>query len=216
MQIFEYRTKKVIRPIVKYPAFALFILLIFLLHKPLFIAMAKVLEVPKSNKKCDVIVVEGGPAFSEYFITQALKAYYSGQAKKIILVLHTYDLKPTIFGIRNYRQFVESAFDSLNIPTSDYELMMFDVPDPYTYNSAVALADTIKDVHSLLVFSDNFHMRRSFLTFKKVFEPKGISVYPYTYDIYLNSRNWWSSGNGWRRIFTEYIKLIFYWLNGYI
>ena len=93
---------------------------------------------------------------------------------------------------------------------------MLDVPDPYTYNSAVALADTIKNIKSLLVFSDNFHMRRSYLTFKKVFEPRGIEVFPYTYEIYLNSKNWWTSGNGWRRVFTEYIKLTFYWMNGYI
>jgi hypothetical protein len=216
VKIFDYKTKKVVKPTIKVPAIIILLIFIVLLHKPVFIAMAKVLEVPRSDEKCDVIVVEGGPAFSEYFVTQALKAYTSGQAEKIILVLHTYDLKPTIFGISNYRPFVEAAFDSLGIPKEDYKLLMLDVPDPYTYNSAVALADTIKNIESLLVFSDNFHMRRSYLTFKKVFEPKGVKVFPYTYDIYLNSKNWWTSGNGWRRVLSEYIKLIFYWINGYI
>ncbi len=216
MTIFEYKTKRVIKPVYKYPAILFFIVLIFLLQKPLLIALAEGLDMPRSSQKCDAIVVEGGPAFSEYFITQALTAYTSGQADKIILVLHTYDLEPTIFGIRNYRSYVEAAFDSLGIPNTDYHLYMFDVPDPYTYNSAVALADTLTDIKSLLVFNDNFHMRRSYLTFKKIFEAKNIQVYPFTFDIYLNSRNWWSSGNGWRRIVTEYTKLAFYWLNGYI
>lgn len=216
MKIFAYKTKKVIRPIIKYPAIAIFILLIVFLHKPILISIAEYLELPSSTKKCDVVIMEGGPALSEYFVTQALVPYYSGQAKKIILVLHTYDLKPTIFGVSNYRPLVEATFDSLGIPKSDYQLLMLDVQDPYTYNSAVALADTLKDIGSILVFNDNFHMRRSYLTFKKIFRKKNIDVYPYTYEIYLNSRNWWTSGNGWKRVVTEYIKLTFYWVHGYI
>lgn len=179
-------------------------------------AVAKFLELPRSHLSCDAIIIESGPAFSEYFVTQALEAYYSGQAKKIIMVLHSYDLKPTIFGIRNYRTFVESAFDSLGIPKQNYLLLMLDIQDPYTLNSAIALADTLADVRSILVFNDNFHIRRSTLTYQKIFAAKNIAVYPYTYEIYLNSSNWWKSANGWRRVIDEYIKLTFYWVKGYI
>ncbi|MBN1559719.1 YdcF family protein [candidate division KSB1 bacterium] len=179
--------------------------------------MAEFLTLPRSDARCDVIVVEeGGPAFSDYFVTQALQAYHSGQARKIVLALHAYESQPTIFGIQNYRRFIELTLDSLNIPPHDYQFYLLNIQDPYTYNSAVALSDTLKNIRSLLLFSDNFHMRRSYLTYKKVFDRKNIAVHPYTFDIYLNSSNWWTSVNGWRRIITEYIKLIFYWMKGYI
>lgn len=216
MKIFQHKTKRVIKPVFRYAALAALLILAAAMTKPALIVLAKFLELPRSHVRCDAIIIESGPAFSEYFVTQALQAYYSGQAKKIIMVLHSYDLKPTIFGIRNYRTFVESALDSLGIAKQDVMLLLPDIQDPYTYNSAVALADTLRDIHSVLVFNDNFHIRRSYLTYKKIFAAKNIAVYPYTYEIYLNSSNWWTSANGWRRVIDEYIKLIFYWIKGYI
>lgn len=216
MDIFQYKTKKVVKPIYKYPALLVFLLLLVLFARPVLVSLAKFLELPQSDAHCDVIVVEGGPALSEYFMTQALKPYLAGQVDKIVLIIHTYDLNPTIFGIKNYRPFVDAALDSLGIPPDDYDLLMLDIQDPYTYNSAVALKNTLKNIRSILVFNDNFHMRRSYLTFKKVFADTDITIHPYTYEIYLNAENWWTSGNGWRRVVGEYIKLTFYWIKGYI
>ncbi|MBN1466999.1 YdcF family protein [candidate division KSB1 bacterium] len=217
MTLYYYKTKKVVKPIYKLFLAAAIISAGLLLIKPIGVGLADFLSLPKSDATCDVIVVEeGGAALSDYVVTEAIKVYHAGQAKKIILVLHGDDLKPTAFGIANYRRHVESAFDSLKIPTHDYQFLMLNVQDPYTYNSARALADTLTNIHSLLLFDDNFHMRRSYLTFKKVFERRNIAVHPYTFEIYLNSKNWWTSANGWRRVITEYTKLIFYWMKGYI
>jgi hypothetical protein len=217
LAIYYYKTRKTIKPIYKLLLGAIVIAAALLLAKPIAVALADFLTIPRSATRCDVIVVEeGGSVFSDYIISQALEAYYTGQAKKIILALHAYESRIAIFGMQDYRKFVESTLDSLKIPAQDYKFYLLNIQDPYTYNSALALADTLKDIRSLLLLNDNFHMRRSYLTFKKVFKKKNIAVYPYTVDIYLNSKNWWTSANGWRRVITEYIKLIFYCMKGYI
>ena len=211
-----YRQKKVVKPLYKLCIVLFLLVIAFLLVKPVCVSLAAFLSMPKSETHCDAILVEGGSVFSEYIVEQALEAYYAGQAKAILFVMYSSELSSAIFGIHDYRALVLSAIDSLNIPAADYKLLMLDIQDPYTYNAARVLADTLTDIQSLLILSDNFHIRRSFLTFNKVFKAKNIAVYPYTYDIYLTPTNWWRSANGWRRVLNEYIKLIFYWIKGYI
>ena len=216
LNLFSYKTKRVLRFRYRLLLFALLALVLALVAKPSLVAIADYLELPSATQHCDVLVVQAGATVGDYVMQQALHIYDSGQVDRLLLVLHSYDLQPAVFGMPNYPQRVIEALDSLNIPQQDYEVLFIPLQDPYTYNSALALADTLQNVDSILLFNDNFHIRRSYLTYKKVFEKKNITVRPYTMEIYLNSRNWWTSANGWRRVIDEYIKLTFYWINGYI
>ncbi len=191
-------------------------LVLALVAKSGLVAIADYLQLPSATQHCDVLVVQAGATVDDYVMQQALNVYDSGQVDQLLLVLHSYDLQPAVFGMPNYRQRVIEALDSLNIPQQDYEVLFIPLQDPYTYNSALALVDTLQNVDSILLFDDNFHIRRSYLTYKKVLEKKNITVRPYTMEIYLNSNNWWTSANGWRRVIDEYIKLTFYWIKGYI
>ena len=216
MNLFTYKTKKVLRFRYRVVLLASVFLLLLVFAKPIMIAVADYLHVPSSTEHCDVLIVQAGSSIGDYVMREALKVYERGQVDRLIVVLHAFDLEPAIFAIPNYRRLVIQALDSLNVPKRDYEVLFIPLDDPYTYNSALALADTLQDVHSILLFNDNFHIRRSYLTYKKVFEKHNITVRPYAMPIYLNSRNWWRSANGWRRVVDEYIKLTFYWINGYI
>lgn len=216
MQWFKTRTRKTLQ--LKYKLFILALIIVFSLifAKPILISMARFLDVPDSQTTCDVMVIEGGPSLAEYMVLEAIKVYEQGLTKHLLFVLHSYDLKPTIFAVPQYEQLVAAQLDSLGIPAKDFTILLVETVDPYTYNTAKALADSLGDISSILIFSDSFHMRRSYLTFKKIFSEKNIDVYAYSMPIYLNATNWWRFANGWRRVVDEYIKLSFYWFNGYI
>lgn len=191
---------------------------VFMSAGPLLRAAGRYLSVPSSNQNCDVLIVESGSTVADYVMQEAIRLYQNNRVQKIMIVLHTYDLNPGVFGMNNYDQLVVQAFDSLGIPASGYSILHLGVKDPYTYNTAVALTDTLirKNVKSVLLLNDNFHIRRSLLTYRKAFQPTEIKVYPHVLPIYLTFENWWRSGNGWRRVVGEYLKLAFYFFNGYI
>ena len=94
----------------------------------------------------------------------------------------------------------------------------FNVTDPFTYNIARELVPFMREnhFHSLMIILDNFHIRRSYLTYKKVMGEHSIAVYPQTVKIYIDATNWWRAANGVKRVYAEYIKLLFYWCKGYI
>ncbi len=216
MQWFEYRSRKVLKLRYKAAIFGLFVFSILIFGKSILTLMAARLDVADAETPCEVMVVQGGPSLAEYVVMQAIKVYEKGLARHIIFVLHAYDLKPTIFGVSHYERFVATALDSLGIPRQDYSIMLVRLSDPYTYNTAKALADSLTDIKSLLVFSDNFHIRRSYLVYKKIFNAKGVEVRAWSMPIYLRADNWWRYANGWRRVVDEYIKLTFYRIKGYI
>jgi len=216
VQWFENRTRKTLKLKYKMALCALVLLIIFIFSKSILIYLAQRLDVPDAATPSDVMIVEGGPSLAEYVVMQAIKVYEKGLAHHLLFVLHAYDLKPTIFGVTHYEALVATALDSLGIPRNDFSIMLVQTTDPYTYNTAKALADSLPDVASILVFSDNFHIRRSYLAYKKIFEPRGVQVNAYSMPIYLRADNWWRYGNGWRRVVDEYIKLTFYRIKGYI
>ncbi len=216
MQWFENRTRKTLKRKYKITIWALIVFFIFLFSKSILFHMAQHLDVPDAAAPSDVMIVEGGPSLAEYVVMQAVKVYEKGLARHIIFVLHAYDLKPTIFGVRHYEKLVAAGLDSLGIPRQDFSIMLVQTTDPYTYNTAKAMADSLPDITSILVFSDNFHIRRSYLAYKKIFEPRGVQVNAYSMPIYLHADNWWHYANGWRRVVDEYIKLTFYRIKGYI
>jgi uncharacterized SAM-binding protein YcdF (DUF218 family) len=192
------------------------VLVVSLLCRPSLIQTAKFLEMPCTDQPSEVMIIEGGYGLSNYTMNEAIAVYRRGLAGKIVITLHSYDKQPDIFGIDHYENYIAAALDSLRIPKSDYRIFLIEVDEPYTYNAAKALSDSLPNIRSLLVFSDNFHIRRSYLAFKKIFGARGVIVRPYTIPIYLNAYNWWTSINGWRRIIDEYMKLTYYWFKGYI
>lgn len=216
MQWFDIRQRKTLKLKYKLLFLTFIILIVLLFSKPLLISLARFLDVPNSNETCDVMIVEGGPSLAEYTVCEAVKVYEQGLTRRLLFVLHAYDLKPTIFAVPQYEKLVAAALDSMGVPPQDFDIMLVATKDPYTYNTAKALSDSLQDINSILIFNDSFHMRRSYLTYKKIFSERNISVHAFTLPIYLNAKNWWRSGNGWRRVVDEYIKLGFYRCNGYI
>ncbi len=211
-------TKKQLK--IKYKILIVFLFIIFcwMIRKPVLTALGRYLDMPSSTAVCDVVVVEGGPTVARQRVEAAVKLYKTKQANFITITLTGYDNAVDVFALKNYTKAVMKGLDSLGVPQNSYLIKHLKIKDPFTYNTARALAPEFKDrgFTSLLIINDNFHIRRSYRTFKHVMKAQGISVHPYTVPIYIDATNWWLAANGWRRVFSEYLKLAFYGFKGYL
>ena len=189
-----------------------------LFTKPVFRFMGRYLAKPDSMETADLVVVEGGNIVSKIKMNRAIQLYKSGQAKRIYILLNALQGNVDVFGIGNYNDMIAASMDSLGIPAQDYIIHNMAVRGPYARNTALELLKGIKDkkISSILILNDKFHIRRSYLVYKKVLQEVNIKVYTYTFDIYVDTETWWRSTDGVRRVFGEYIKLVYYRFKGYI
>ena len=165
----------------------------------------------------DVAIVEGRETVSALAMRSALDYWRQGKATHILITLVPVD-ESDIFAIPHYDRRLVAVLDSLQVPASAYTVLPLNIADPYTYNISIKLASYChgQNFTSAAIIHDSFHIRRSYLAYKKQFQKYGIKVFAHSTDIYINERNWWHSVNGIKRVINEYIKLTVYWLRGYI
>lgn len=218
MQWHKRVTRNVWRWPVKLATVLFFCIIVLICAKPLLVAAGRYLSMPSSDQHCDALILPSGATVSNYFMNEAIGCYRTGQVDHIIIVMHEYDLPSSVFGLDHYDELLMQEIHRRGIADSVVIPLYLKVSDPYTLNTARALVQPLqrRGIQSILLLQDNFHIRRSVLTFRKVLEPWDIQVYPRVLNIYLDESNWYRSANGWRRVIDEYIKLIFYRINGYL
>ncbi|HNT74569.1 MAG TPA: YdcF family protein [Anaerolineae bacterium] len=81
-----------------------------------------------------------------------------------------------------------------------------------TYDEAVAVRDLVQERHwqSLLVVTDPFHTRRANHTFRELLPDVSITTSAAP-DAEYEPQHWWQSEEGVTAVFSEIIKMIFYW-----
>lgn len=86
--------------------------------------------------------------------------------------------------------------------------------DPITLNLAFQTAEFVKSKNykRILIISESYHSQRSRLAFRKAFENTGIEVTTIPSELGITKSNWWKSDSGLSTIFSETVKLIYYWL----
>lgn len=217
-RFYSRRPKRVLRWRWRLLLAGLLLLFVVIIHRPVLVAMGQWLAVPSGDTFSDAVLIEGGHTLSALKVEEGLKLLRSGRTNHLLLTLNTQDGWVDAFALSNYEELVQEKMEELGIPDSAFSIHKIEVRDPFTYNTARQVLRIMKDMgwRSLTIIQDNFHNRRSYLTYKKLMEGEGITVYPATVQIYVTAENWWKSGNGIRRVFAEYIKLVFYKLSGYI
>ncbi len=186
--------------------------------KPLFRSTGRYLSMPDSTETADVVVVEGGNIISRIKMNRAIQLYKTGRAKRILILLNSSHGNVDVFGIGNYNKIIAAMLDSLGVPAQDYNIQNIVVHGPYARNTALELYGILKgkNVSSIMLVNDKFHIRRSYLAYQKVLREININVYTCTFDIYVDTETWWQSIDGVRRVAGEYIKLVYYRVKGYI
>ena len=193
------------------------LLIVWMLREALLVSLGRWLRVDSNVGQVDVAIVEGRETVSALAMRAALDYLRQGKATHILITLVPVD-ESDIFAIPHYDRRLVAVLDSLQVPASAYTVLPLNIADPYTYNISIKLASYChgQNFTSAAIIHDSFHIRRSYLAYKKQFQKYGIKVFAHSTDIYINERNWWHSVNGIKRVINEYIKLTVYWLRGYI
>lgn len=85
-----------------------------------------------------------------------------------------------------------------------------------TYSEAIRLKEFIAEspvpIHSVIIVSDPYHMRRAHWAYKKVLGDKIIiQMAPVPFEQLPYSRRWWTNWNSKHMVRDEYVKTVFYY-----
>lgn len=174
-------------------------------HKLWLEAIARFLIVEDELSKADVIVVLGGGGKER--INHAAGLYKSGYSKRIIMTGKEQRI-PGFTG--TWADFAKQEALLLGIPEEAIilEEMATDTDENAEYAMEI-IAD--RAFESAIVVSSPYHMRRSRMIFRKIFEDQAVTLkfssVPVE-DSNFQVKGWWKRRNDLRRVVWEYRKLV--------
>jgi uncharacterized SAM-binding protein YcdF (DUF218 family) len=167
----------------------------------------------------DVVIVEGTTFVNRGVVAKGVELLLSGKAKRMVVVLHRIapHHRPFAFN-EDYPSSVRRELQNLGLKDSQFTIIVTHIHEPITLVSAQGAMDVLaKDgIKSALLVSPGFHMRRSFLVYQYLSNPFNIKIYPIACLEKYDLNNWWCQDNGSRDLLSEFQKLLFYMVKGYI
>ncbi|MED3561005.1 YdcF family protein [Bacillus xiapuensis] len=152
--------------------------------------------------KSDAIIVLSGDRGER--VERAAELYQKGYAKYFVIsggiVYHDVTMA----------QLMKEHAIQLGIP--EKAIIMEDRADS-TYENAYFTKKVIKSypIHSAIVISSNYHMKRVKMIFDREFKDTGLKLfYTGAKDQYFSKTRWWSNNKSIMITITEYIKMVGY------
>lgn len=200
------RRKKLLIAIV---LFCLLVLCLAFTYQILLTRLAEFLIFKTDISPSDVIIILSG---NTERLNYGIKLYKQGYASHIMINLDSkfvlkcanihLDWRNIIRQVRESKGIPENAFFIVDGITSTYDDARF------------SLDEMLKNgFESAIVVSSPYHMRRTRMTFDKVYKKSGISLYYSPVEkSWFQSEKWWTRERELITVTNEYIKLVLYWL----
>ncbi len=172
--------------------------------------IANYLVVQDKLASADVIVVLSGHG-SRY--RYAAKLFKEGYAKYVLLDYNEEDTF-NVVGVKfDPQEMIKDFAVSNGIPA---ERILTEGRCTSTYEDILYAKENIlkNQFKSAIIVSNNFHMRRVYLTFQKIFKEGKIKAIfiPVPMEISgINPNIWWTNEDDFLKVINEYIKLSFYY-----
>jgi uncharacterized SAM-binding protein YcdF (DUF218 family) len=177
---------------------------------------------PESNQIegiTDVVILEGTEFISRSAISMGLKLLSSGKARRMVIVLHAIapNHRPFAFN-EDYPSSVRNELKNLGVKDSTFTIIVTHIANPVTLVSAKSVLEMLskEGVKTAILISPGFHMRRSFLVYQYLSIPLKIKIYPIACFEAYQLNNWWNQDQGPRDFLSEFQKLVYYIIEGYI
>ncbi|MGF1540682.1 MAG: YdcF family protein [Pleurocapsa sp.] len=160
----------------------------------------------------DVLVVEGW--LGDQAIQDAMVEFDRGNYKLLITTGVPLGRGEYLTEYKNFAIFAQASFVAMGFePDKLQAIPAPDVGRDRTLSTAIAVKDWLEksnlQVDAINIYTDDVHTRRSWILFKKVFEPEiavgAIAHPPVDYD----PKFWWASSAGFRKILSESIAYIY-------
>ena len=195
----------------KFIFFAAIVSVVFI-YLVLLEPIARFLIVPDTQKPSEAIVVLGG-GLGVPRVIHAVKLYEKGIAPIIILTGQEMEFNGRKFRFKDIKltepRFAGMLAKLYGIPENN--LFLEERPQNTYEDAKYAKEDLLKmGIHSAIIVSDPFHMRRVSMIFKKVFNdaPVSLAFSPADDGEFLLG-GLWSPGEI-RYILSEYVKIVYY------
>jgi uncharacterized SAM-binding protein YcdF (DUF218 family) len=198
--------------------FTFFFLVVLLSYQHLLRGAAGYLT-PSEDGKAEVVILEGTQVLRKGALTAGKELLSQGKAFRLVVVLHQTPQEEEFFALpSNYPQLVRHELERMGLKRNQFLVLESPVSHPITLTEAkfvLAELSQIK-VRSAILISEGFHTRRSFGVYQQEGKKRGIRIIPQPYYIFYQKENWWLHTEGVRAFVTEYLKLGYYLLRGYI
>jgi len=174
---------------------------------------------PSEDGKADLVILEGVQVVREGAVAAGKELIFKGQADRLIVVLHQMPKEEQLFALpSNYPKLVQNEMERAGFKRDQFLVMAVPVIHPITLTEAkYVLAELGRlKVRRAILSSEGFHTRRSYWVYRQEGEKYGIQIIPRPYYISYQKENWWQNIEGVRAFVTEYLKLGYYFLKGYI
>jgi uncharacterized SAM-binding protein YcdF (DUF218 family) len=172
--------------------------------------------VPEPNVKvADAILIEGWAGDKE--VRFAADLFKKGFGKYIFTTGYKIGRFAECYESDNYAEIAKEQICKMGI--KDDKVIPIIQSERGTYNEAIASKSLFEkyNINSVLIVTPNWHILRTYLTYKKVFVEKPIIFYlaPVGNEN-CKPDNWWKNHDGLEYLFSGCLKLINYWYKGYI
>jgi uncharacterized SAM-binding protein YcdF (DUF218 family) len=118
----------------------------------------------------------------------------------------------------DYNLLLIRKLEQLGLKKEQIHVIAVSIEHPVTLTEARSVLSDLSrsGVKSAIVLAEGFHTRRSYWAYKQVGGPMGIKIIPYPYFIRYRIEGWWTHVQGVYDYTLEFMKLVYYILNGYI
>lgn len=167
----------------------------------------------------DVAVVEGEAWMEQAAVSRAADLLRSGKVRRMLVVLHQYPDGSRIFALPgDYPELVKRELARMPLPEGRFQVVSVPVRHPVTLTEAQSVMAMLSKsgVRSAVLLARGFHMRRSLLVYRHVAAPLKIKIIPLAYFTTYQPDRWWQRDDGVRDFFSEWLKLAYYQVRGYI
>ena len=163
-------------------------------------------------KPADAILVLGGGRKER--VSQGVELYKNGYGAKVLFTGMPERVAP---GEKLNWAISAQKFAGIEGLPKDKSILILEsksTHDDAALSKEVCFQNNFK---SLIVVTEPYHTRRSFYVFKKAFKGSGVKIMicP-VQNSWYQPNDWWQTEDGFMYTSSEFVKLIYYFLKGYI
>ena len=181
--------------------------ILFLMHEPLLLVIGNFLVIKDNLQPADVIHVIAG---QDYRTDYAIQLYEQGYGRQLFFTGGWCQFHNYFHGRHAKERALEQGIPGEAIAIDESQVMS-------TYSEAVRLKEFIDQnqapIHSIIIVSDPYHMRRARWTYRQVFGDQIIlEMAPVPFELSPHTRRWWTEKESMKMVWEEYLKILYYYV----